>query len=244
MSRQIESMEMCLMLNDRTFLAIIPARGGSKRLPRKNVLDLAGKPLISWTIDAAKNATYIDHIVVTSDDSEILEVAKDRNVATIVRPAQLSTDTATTFDTVKHAIENVTLEYDYVVLLQPTSPLRTEEHINEAIELLFEKEADAIISVCKTEHSPLWSNTLPESESLEGFISDEIKNKRGQDLPDYFRLNGAVYICKKNRFFLEKTFFLKSKVFSYIMTNQSSIDIDTSLDFKFVTFIMSSRIAK
>jgi CMP-N,N'-diacetyllegionaminic acid synthase len=182
--------------DNKSFLAIIPARGGSKRLPRKNVLDLAGKPLIAWTIDAAKSSKYIDSIVVTSDDAEILQVAKDLSVDTIKRPVELASDTATTFDAIEHTIQQVHGKYDFVILLQPTSPLRTAKHIDEAIELLAHRNTDAVISVCETDHSPLWSNTISKDGSLEGFISEDIKNNRGQDLPSYFRLNGAIYISR------------------------------------------------
>jgi CMP-N,N'-diacetyllegionaminic acid synthase len=182
--------------DNKSFLAIIPARGGSKRLPRKNVLDLAGKPLIAWTIDAAKSSKYIDSIVVTSDDAEILQVAKDLSVDTIKRPVELASDTATTFDAIEHTIQQVHGKYDFVILLQPTSPLRTAKHIDEAIELLAHRNTDAVISVCETDHSPLWSNTISKDGSLEGFISEDIKNNRGQDLPFYFRLNGAIYISR------------------------------------------------
>ncbi len=184
------------MKDNKSFLAIIPARGGSKRLPRKNVLDLAGKPLIAWTIDAAKSSKYIDSIVVTSDDAEILQVAKDLSVDTIKRPVELASDTATTFDAIEHTIQQVHGKYDFVILLQPTSPLRTAKHIDEAIELLAHRNTDAVISVCETDHSPLWSNTISKDGSLEGFISEDIKNNRGQDLPFYFRLNGAIYISR------------------------------------------------
>ena len=192
---------------NKTFLAIIPARGGSKRLPRKNLLDLCGKPLIAWSIEAALKSKYISKVIVSSDDEEILNIAKEYKADFIKRPDELASDTATTFDTLKHTLENVE-KYDYVVLLQPTSPLRTEKHINEAIELLEEKNADAIISVCEMEHSPLWSNTLDENLDITNFLRDEVLNKRSQDLPKYYRLNGAIYICKTDKLLQNKGFFL------------------------------------
>ncbi len=134
------------MLNEKTFLAIIPARGGSKRLPRKNILNLAGKPLIAWTIEAALQSKYIDKVLVTSNDDEILKVSNDYGASTIKRPMHLSQDNSTSFEAISHAIEN-TQEFDYIVLLQPTSPLRTSGHIDEAIQLIFQKKSDAIIFV-------------------------------------------------------------------------------------------------
>ena len=219
------------MYKNKTFLAIIPARGGSKRLPRKNILDLCGKPLIVHTIEAGLKSKYLDNIIVSSDDSEILEISKKYKVGTIIRPNELSSDTATTIDTIKHTIENIKKKYDYIILLQPTSPLRTEKHIDEAIELLEEKNADAVISVCETEHSPLWCNTLDENLDMSCFISDEILNKRSQDLPKYYRLNGAIYICKTNKLLEEENLFLKENIFAYKMDRKNSTDIDEEIDF-------------
>ena len=215
---------------NKTFLAIIPARGGSKRLPRKNVLDLYGKPLIAWSIEAALKSKYISKVIVSSDDEEILNIAKEYKADFIKRPDELASDTATTFDALKHTLENVE-KYDYVVLLQPTSPLRTEKHIDEAIELLKEKNADAIISVCEVEHSPLWSNTLDENLDMSNFLRDEVLNKRSQDLPKYYRLNGAIYICKTDKLLQNKGFFLKENIYAYKMNKKHSVDIDEEIDF-------------
>jgi len=218
-------------MKNRTFLAIIPARGGSKRLPRKNVLDLNGKPLIAWSIEAGVKSSYINKVLVSSDDSEILEISKQYGAETIIRPDELASDTATTFDAIKHSIEN-SEPYDYVVLLQPTSPLRDTKQINEAIDLLIEKNADAIVSVCEMDHSPLWSNTLDDSLSMQGFLKNEVLNKRSQDLETYYRLNGAIYICKTEKLLEEESFFLKENIFAYVMDRESSIDIDEEIDFR------------
>ena len=226
------------MYKGKTYLAIIPARGGSKRLPRKNVLDLNGKPLVAWSIKAGLNSKYIDKVVVTSDDAEILSIAKYYGTLSINRPAELSNDTATTFDAIKHTIENVE-KYDYVVLLQATSPLRSGKHIDEAIELLESKNASAVVSVCKMDHSPLWSNTLDESLSMAGFLKDEALNKRSQDLEKYYRLNGAIYICKTEKLLEEKSFFLKENIYAYVMDRENSIDIDEEIDFKIAEVILN-----
>ena len=217
---------------NKTFLAIIPARGGSKRLPRKNILDLCGKPLISWSIEAALKSKYISKVVVSSDDEEILNISSNFGADIIKRPYELANDTATTFDAIKHTIDNLE-EYEYVVLLQPTSPLRNEKHIDEAIELLEEKQADAIVSVCEMDHSPLWSNTLPKDGNMNNFLRDEVLNKRSQDLEKYYRVNGAIYICKTDKLLENKSFFLKDNIFAYIMDRKSSIDIDEEIDFLF-----------
>ncbi len=225
------------MYKNKTFLGIVPARGGSKRLPRKNMLDLCGKPLIAWSIEAGLNSKYIDKVVVSSDDDEILNISSNFGAETIKRPAELASDTATTFDAIKHTIENVE-KYDYIVLLQPTSPLRNAKHIDEAIELLEIKNADAVVSVCEMDHSPLWSNTLPNDGNMRGFLREEILNKRSQDLEKYYRLNGAIYICKTEKLLENKSFFLKDNIFAYIMDRKSSVDIDEEIDFKMAEVLM------
>ena len=156
------------MYEDKRYLAIVPARGGSKRLPGKNLLNLAGKPMIAWTIEAGLRSRYIDKVIVTSDDENILNISKSYGAEIIKRPSILANDTATTFDTVNHVIQNVE-KYDYIVLLQPTSPLRNEIHIDEAIELLNFKKPDAVISLTELEHSPHWSNILPINGKMKGF---------------------------------------------------------------------------
>ncbi|MBD3796596.1 MAG: acylneuraminate cytidylyltransferase family protein [Campylobacterales bacterium] len=225
------------MLDGKTFLAVIPARGGSKRLPRKNVLDLAGKPLIGWSIEAAQKSKYIDAIVVSSDDSEILDISKNYGVTTLLRPQELASDTASTFDTLKHALHN-SKKYDYLILLQPTSPLRTAQDIDKAIEDLIEKKADGIISVCEMEHTPLWSNTLSEDKAMEHFLKNEVLNQRSQDLETYYRLNGAIYIAKIDKFLENGSFFLKNNIYAYEMAQQHSIDIDTKIDFLFAELLL------
>ena len=225
------------MIDGKTFLAVIPARGGSKRLPKKNILDLAGKPMIAWSIDAGIKSKYIDTVIVSSDDTNILKIAQKYGSDTMVRPRELAGDTSTTFDTVKHVIMNEQ-DYDYVILLQPTSPLRTCNDIDKAIEFLYQKKADAVVSVCKMEHSPLWSNTLPDDKNMQNFLSKELINKRGQDLETYYRLNGAIYICKIEEFLKQKSFFIKKDIFAYEMSQKASVDVDTQLDFEIASFLL------
>lgn len=225
------------MYKDKTFLAIIPARGGSKRLPKKNILDLNGKPLISWSIEAGIKSKYIDKVIVTSDCDEILNISQKYKIDIIKRPDKLANDTATSFDAIEHAINN-TKKYDYIVLLQATSPLRNEKHINESIEILKKKDADAVISVCEMDHSPLLSNTLLEDRSMNNFLSEEVLTQRSQDLEKYFRLNGAIYICKTDKLLEEKSFFLKNNIFAYIMNKEYSVDIDEKIDFEIAELLM------
>jgi CMP-N,N'-diacetyllegionaminic acid synthase len=226
------------MLDGKTFLAIIPARGGSKRLPQKNILKLAGKPLIAWSIEAGLQSKYIDKVLVTSDDDSILKIAKEYGSDILKRPQELAGDTASSIDAIIHAIENSDT-YDFIVLLQPTSPLRDAKDIDGAIEYLLEKEADGVITVCEMEHSPLWCNKLPEDNNMEKFLKDEEKDRRSQDLQQYYRLNGAIYIAAKKSILQERTFFLSKNIYAYIMSQEKSVDIDTKLDFQFAQFLMN-----
>lgn len=228
------------MVNEKKFLAIIPARGGSKRLPRKNILNLNGKPLIAWSIEAAKKSKYIDKVLVSSDDDEIISISEKYLAEIIKRPDSLSNDTATTADMIEHVCNNIE-NYDYLVLLQPTSPLRNNMHIDEAINLLIDNQADAIISVCEMDHSPLWSNKLPVDRNMTNFLRKDLIGKRSQDLDDYFRINGAIYICNTKAFLKEKTLFLKDNIFAYVMNKDVSIDIDEEIDFKIAEFLQLNK---
>jgi len=230
------------MLHKKTFLAVIPARGGSKRLPRKNVLDLAGKPLISWSIEAVKKSKYVDEVVVSSDDDEILGIAHSLDVTALKRPEILSTDTATTLEVIQYLIKNFEKQYTHLILLQPTSPLRESEDIDKAIELLDKKNADAVVSVCEMEHSPLWSNTLPQDKSMTTFLNKEILNKRSQDLETYYRLNGAIYVINIQKLLEKKSFFLEENIYAYVMDQKKSIDIDTRLDFEIAGYLLAKSI--
>tara|TARA_B100001093_G_scaffold493221_1_gene535162 strand:- start:3014 stop:3700 length:687 start_codon:yes stop_codon:yes gene_type:complete len=225
---------------NKTFLGIIPARGGSKRLPKKNVLNLNGKPLISWSIEAGLRSRYIDKLVVSSEDEEILNIAAEHKVEALIRPDELADDKTSSFDTIKHTLDN-SKEYDYIVLLQATSPLRNQMHIDKAIELLEEKNADAIISVRETDHNPLWSNTIDDSLSMKGFLKDHVSNKRSQDLEKYYQLNGAIYICKVSKLLKEKGFFLKDNIYAFKMDRKSSIDIDEKIDFKIAEALLENN---
>lgn len=229
------------MYKGKTYIAIIPARAGSKRLPRKNILNLSGKPLVAWSINAGLRSKYIDEVVITTDDTEILSIATNYGVLSINRPPELSNDTSSTFDAIKHAINGLEKKYDYVVLLQATSPLRNEKHLDEAIELLERKNANAVISVCEMDHNPLWSNTLNDNLSMNNFLKDGILNKRSQDLEKYYRLNGAIYICLSDKLLSEESFFLKDRAFAYKMDKTSSIDIDDKFDFKLAELFLNNK---
>ena len=229
------------MIDTKKVLAIIPARGGSKRLPRKNVLPLAGKPLIGWSIDAAKNSKYIGQIFVSTDDKEIADVSSlfGINVPEL-RPDHLASDTATTESVLTYTLEKFGRDVDIIVLLQPTSPLRTAQHIDEALDLFIEKQAFSVVSVTPCEHPPLWANTLPEDGTMGDFIRPEAL-KRSQDCGDFYRFNGAIYIFDARKFMEYGEIRYTEESFAYVMENRVSFDIDQQLDFELAEFFMNKE---
>lgn len=224
------------MINDKRLLALIPARSGSKRLPHKNSLNLGGKPLIAWSIDAGLQSKYVDRVVVSTDSNAIASIAKQYGAdSPFIRPEILANDTATTIDVVRHAISMLEKEndfYDYILLLQPSSPLRNTKHIDEAVELLISQSAHGIIGITEIEHPVEWTNTLPMDNSMEDFFSTEYQDMRSQDFPVRYRINGAIYLNKIENVVTEGTLFLKDKCYAYIMPQSASLDIDTNFDFK------------
>jgi CMP-N-acetylneuraminic acid synthetase len=227
------------MYKGKSFLAIIPARGGSKRLPGKNIKKIAGKPLIAWTIDAALKSKYIDKVIVSTDDESIKKIAREAGAEVpFDRPAEISSDTATSVDVILHALENVERDFDFIVLLQPTSPLRNSGHIDEAIEFLIQKNANAVISVGRIDHSLKWVNTLPESLAMDNFLTGDLAFQRSQGHDDYYILNGAVYICSTRKLKEEKSLFLKSNIYAFVMGKQSSVDIDNEDDFDYARYLL------
>lgn len=207
-----------------TFIAIIPARSGSKRLKNKNILQLGNKPLIAWTVEAALKSKLIDTVIVSTDSEEIANVSRSLGAEVpFTRPKELSSDKATSYDVIKHALAfyETKKKFQYIILLQPTSPLRTTADIDKAIKLLG-KDTKAVVSVCEASHSPLWMNTLPKNHSLKNFLVKQIKNKRSQDLEKYYLLNGAVYISEINYFLKQKGFF-GPKTKALIMPQERSI---------------------
>jgi len=228
------------VINHKTVLAVIPARGGSKRLPQKNILPLAGKPLIKWTIEASLYSRYIDKVVVSSDDEEILKISVNAGAEIIRRPKELAIDEASSFSVVEHVLSELEYNPDYLALMQPTSPLRNNKHIDEAIELLISKKVDAVISVCETEHSPLWMNTLPKNGSMNQFIKTKFKELRSQDLPIYYRLNGAIYLSEIHSLITNRSFW-GDQTKAYIMPKKKSIDIDTSIDFELCKILINEN---
>ena len=215
-------------------LAIIPARGGSKGIPRKNIIQFSGKPLIQWSIDAALNSSVITDIAVSSDDDEILElVKKNVQIKTIKRPKELAQDNSRTEPVLVHALENIKdVKYDYLVLLQPTSPLRKASDIDEAFNKLIAINANSLISVCSIEHHPFKSFKISENGFLQGIINNDYPFMPRQELPKTVRANGAIYIIKVEDFLQDKSL-LTNKTTFFEMSMESSLDIDTKEDLNY-----------
>lgn len=227
----------------KRFLAIIPARSGSKGLKDKNIKNLNGKPLIAHTIEAANQSGVFNDIVVSTDSEEYANISIDHGATVpFLRPAEMASDSSSSIDTIIYTINQLkkgNISYDYFVLLQPTSPLRDAKDIKNAINLLFERKALSLVSVCKTEHSPLIMNTLNKSLAMDNFLSNEF-NKRRQELPEYYRVNGAIYLSEVKHFLQCKNFYNKGS-FAYVMDQKNSIDIDSEIDFELAKILMKYK---
>lgn len=214
-------------------LFIIPARGGSKGLPGKNKINLLGKPLIAYSIEAAQQSLIKGDIIVSTDDVETAEIAKKYGAQIpFMRPSELSGDKASGMDVVFHALnfakENGKL-YDFVILLQPTSPLRTHKDIQDAMNLLIRTNARAVVGVSVCDHHPFWTNSLPENNFMGNFLREEVKDKQRQELPIHYQINGAIYMGYVD-YIKEKKVFVDDKTIAYIMPSERSIDIDAEKD--------------
>lgn len=228
------------MIQTKSVLAIIPARGGSKGVPRKNIRELASKPLIAWTIEEAKKSKYIDRLVVSTDDEEIAEVARQwGGEVPFMRPSSLSQDHTPGIDPVLHAISSLP-GYDYIVLLQPTSPLRTSEDIDACLEHCLRQNANACVSLTMTDKSPYWMYQLSNENQLQPVVVPDKPVLRRQDAPDVFVLNGAVYVAKTSWLQVTQSF-LHTETIGYVMPKERSIDVDTELDFCILETIIRKK---
>ncbi len=222
--------------------SIIPARGGSKGIPRKNIKNLNGKPIIAYSIEASISNDLIKTTYVTTEDIEISEVSKKYGANVIKRPQRLAEDTSSSVDVILHSLEYLEKKEklpDFFVLLQPTSPLRTSEDIKNSIKLFINNECDALISVCEIDHSSMLSLSL-KNKFLVPNCDDEFLTTRRQDLPTYYSPNGAIYITTPKSLKKNKTFIPK-KTIPYIMPQERSIDLDTPFDLKLAEFLLKNN---
>ena len=219
------------MIGDREVLALIPARGGSKGLPGKNILQMGGRPLLAWSVDAARGSRCIDRVVLSSEDEVIMAAARACGCEVpFRRPAALASDTAPSIDVVLHALDTLP-GYDVVVLLQPTSPLRTASDIDAACERFATSGAPACVSVSRVEQSPYWMYHLGENHALLPIVEAPSEVTRRQDLPDVYTLNGAIYIADAAWLRQTRTFLTRDTV-GHVMPVERSLDIDTAADFE------------
>lgn len=226
-------------------IAVIPARSGSKGLKDKNIKDLNGKPLIAYSIEAAIKSERFDKVFVSTDSQKYADIAiKYGADASFLRSERNSGDTAGSWDVVREVIDTLKTkgeEYDEVMLLQATSPLRTTEDIINAIDLLHERNAKAVVSLTECDHSPIWCNTLPKDGSMDNFDRAEYKDLPRQSLPTYYRYNGAIYLVTNNELY-NADHILEYGCYAYIMPQDRSIDIDTALDFLIAETIMKAGV--
>lgn len=221
--------------------SIITARGGSKGVPKKNIKLLKEKPVIAYSIEESLKCNIIKETYVTTEDEEIAKISKEYGAKIIDRPQELSEDNSTSVDVVLHSLkylENINEIPDFFVLLQPTSPLRTKEDIENAIRLFIENECDALISVSQIDHSSMMSFEIQNSFLIPN-CDEKFLNKRRQELPKFYCPNGAIYITTPTSLRNNKTFIPK-KTIPYIMPKERSIDLDTEFDFKLTEFILNN----
>ena len=215
------------MFRSQSYLAIIPARGGSKGIPRKNIAQLAGKPLIAYTIEAALQSKYLDSVTVSTEDEEIAQISRSFGARVIMRPPEYATDEASSIDVVFHVINSMDRSYDNLVYLQPTSPLRLARHIDEAIVLFSDKQCRPLVSVSKAESHPILIRKLNSDGELENLL-DVGSTVRRQDMMPYYNVNGAIYIHRISDLTLETS--QNDNDIGYVMPREYSADIDEPID--------------
>ncbi len=221
-------------------IAIIPARSGSKGLPDKNIKLLQGKPLLAYTIEAAIKSGCFTEVMVSTDSERYAEIAREYGAKVpFLRSEAMSSDTASSWEMVEEVLDNykrLNKEFDSFCLLQPTSPLRTSEDIDKAYELMKNKNAFAVVSLCEAEHSPGLYGKLAESSNLSGFAQCNVA-KRRQDEGKYYRINGAIYIASLPEFRGDRRLYREDS-YGYVMPKERSVDIDTEFDFRFAEYLL------
>ena len=233
----------------KEILAIIPARGGSKGIPKKNMVLLYGNPLIHYTIDAAKKSSLISRVILSSDDDEIINYCKSQFIEVpFRRPFKLAQDDTPMIDVVKHAIiflkKKENYKPEYIILLQPTSPLRTAQHIDEALNKLINSDADSIVSVIEVPHqfNPFSVMKLNVEGNLAFFIKEGKKYSRRQDKPVLYARNGPAIFASKYECILKNNVLYSGNILPYFMKRKISIDIDNTFDLILAEILLKERI--
>jgi CMP-N,N'-diacetyllegionaminic acid synthase len=219
------------MIEDLSVLAVITARGGSKGVPGKNIRDLGGRPLIAWTIEAARNSAYIDRLILSSDSPKIVDVGKKLGCeAPFIRPSSISEDNSSSVDVLIHALDSLEESFNLIVLLQPTSPLRITADIDGCIKQCVDEKATSCVTITEPAKSPYWAVEVGEDHCLKPVFSESHLQKRRQDLPLSYVLNGAVFACQVSAL-RERRALITAGSVGYVMPPIRSGDIDSELDF-------------
>ena len=226
-----------------SLLAIIPARGGSKGIPRKNIKMLAGKPLIGWTIDVAKQVKNIDRVVVSTEDAEIASIASQLGAdVPFLRPINLSDDATPSIAPVLYTLEQL-VDYEWVMLLQPTSPLRSVTDIENLLALCKKHEAPAAVSVCEVSQHPSWMYQRSRAGYLQPLVSEHLRIDNRQSLPPVYVLNGSIYLAR-TEWLRKQQKFVSSDTLGYVMPPERSADIDTPFDWLWVEYLIERTYGK
>lgn len=227
------------------YLAIVTARSGSKRLPGKNVRDLCGKPLFVWSVLAGLNCPKVSRTIVSTDSAEYQRIAIEAGADCLwLRDPALAADETSSADVVKDVLDRLGDEmkqYHALVLLQPTSPLRTAEDVSNALALYEARNAPAVVSVTDAECPPAWMGQFQADLVMDEFVPAQFRGVRSQDLGNWYRLNGAVYVIGINEFLREQGFKPQGTL-AYLMPRERSVDVDTPFDFDIAEFLMSRNV--
>lgn len=223
-------------------VALITARGGSKRLPRKNILPLAGRPMVSYSIEAARHCRFVSRCIVTTDNSEIRAIALADDAEVIDRPAQLASDEASSADVILHALKWLETRNElprHFVLLQPTSPLRNQFHLHDCLAAYLASDCACAISVCDAEHHPFKTLTITGGH-LKPLFGAQLLGATRQSLPQAYRPNGAIYVMRTDAFRSSGVLFAEPAL-PFIMNREDSLDVDTLYDFEIAQRILEAR---
>ena len=233
-----------MSVNQRPVIGLIPARGGSKGIERKNIKNILNKPLLVHTVEAALESQYVDFTYLSSDDDEILSCAEAIGAKPILRPSEFATDSASAVDVVLHFFKEIPkqlIEQDpYIIYLQPTSPLRTSLHIDLAFEKMETLAAHSLISVMEMTKSPYKSFSINVDGRMQSIFNEKFSNARRQDLPKTYLPNGAIYIFRKSDFLNNEGFPSNGSV-PFLMSQADSIDIDTEEDIRYLEYIIGKK---
>jgi CMP-N,N'-diacetyllegionaminic acid synthase len=226
------------MYKNKKIVAIIPARGGSKRIKNKNLLELNGKPLIGYSIESAINSKFIDKIVVSTEDSRIKKISKKYGAEVVIRPKELSKDNSTTLSVLKNVLRFLEVKEDFfpdlVILLQPTSPIRKKGRIDEAINLFFKNSADMVISVSKRSLEPKWILEKTKKGTIDFSETNDFSRIREQDQKDFFELNGNIFVYKKEIIKKSRKYPFGKKVYPLLISKKESFQLDDLEDLEVI----------